>query len=484
LENPRRDWRLWLALGILALIAFVLRSTDLESRPMHTDEAVNAVILGNVLEGQVYRYDPEDRHGPTLYFFAQPWLRLIGVDSLAQMEAWQLRLVPAFFGAASILLLGLLVDGLGRAAVIGAGLIWAVYAPVVYFSRVFIHEPLFHFLLLLALAAAWRWDRDRKWGWMVLAGVGVGLAQATKETAVLVWGAGLIAVIITASTRERAASWLPAIFIGIAVALSAAVVAFSSFGQNWAGVLDAVTGYVGYARRAGGQGHEKPWFTYFIWLWKAGPVALCLLSVLLVVGCLRAWVERHRDGLPAFLALSGFALLMFYSAIPYKTPWLMLAPVMVLTMVSAFGADWLIGFAPKVVRPWFAVVLAVAWVLPAAASTKRWCFERPIDERNPFAYSPTVTDVRRLPEWIRTRAGDDPLIQVIGDDYWPLPWELRRFPRVGYWAQPPEKLDGDIVLASADVVDEVSKRLGEGWRPGFFGLRPGVLILSFSREAL
>ncbi len=75
------------------------------------------------------------------------------------------------------------------------------------------------------------------------------------------------------------------------------------------------------------------------------------------------------------------------------------------------------------------------------------------------------------------------MIQVIGDDYWPLPWELRRFPRVGYWAQPPEKLDGDIVLASADVVDEVSERLGEGWRPGFRA-PAGRVDSSFSREAL
>ena len=33
---------------------------------MHTDESINAYLVGQVLAGEAFRYDPQDRHGPAL----------------------------------------------------------------------------------------------------------------------------------------------------------------------------------------------------------------------------------------------------------------------------------------------------------------------------------------------------------------------------------------------------------------------------------
>ena len=66
------------ALVGLALAAGLgLRLARLDTRPMHHDEANQAVKFGALLERGDYRYDASDHHGPTLYDLTLPaaWLR-------------------------------------------------------------------------------------------------------------------------------------------------------------------------------------------------------------------------------------------------------------------------------------------------------------------------------------------------------------------------------------------------------------------------
>ncbi len=56
----------WLPLALLTLAAFWLRTHDLARRPMHADEANQAVKLGELLDAGRYAFDPRDHHGPTL----------------------------------------------------------------------------------------------------------------------------------------------------------------------------------------------------------------------------------------------------------------------------------------------------------------------------------------------------------------------------------------------------------------------------------
>ena len=62
--------------------ALALRLAAPETMPVHTDEADNASILGDMLEGKPYRYDPVHRHGPTLYFATYPWVCACGARAL------------------------------------------------------------------------------------------------------------------------------------------------------------------------------------------------------------------------------------------------------------------------------------------------------------------------------------------------------------------------------------------------------------------
>src|SRR5260221_11152214 len=69
-----------IALGLLVAMGagIALRCTRLDVRPMHNDEAVNAIKFGRLWEQGTYKYDPNEHHGPTLYYAQVALARVTG----------------------------------------------------------------------------------------------------------------------------------------------------------------------------------------------------------------------------------------------------------------------------------------------------------------------------------------------------------------------------------------------------------------------
>ena len=157
------------ALVAMALAAgLALRFARLDARPMHHDEANQAVKFGALLEHGEYRYDAHDHHGPTLYYLALPaaWLR--GQHTLAALDERTLRGVTAAFGVATILLLPLLTGAIGRPAVAASAWLLALSPAMVFYSRMFIQEALFACFTLAFLLAAGRAATAGGLGWAVV----------------------------------------------------------------------------------------------------------------------------------------------------------------------------------------------------------------------------------------------------------------------------------------------------------------------------
>jgi hypothetical protein len=68
---------------------------------------------------------------------------------------------------------------------------------------------------------------------------------------------------------------------------------------------------------------------------------------------------------------------------------------------------------------------------------------------------------------------------VIAADPWPLPWYLRHFSEVGFWRPGQQVKDANFYLTSTEAADQYADQL-KSFRPEFFGVRPGVLILLWS----
>src|ERR1019366_2803831 len=260
----------WLPLALLAAAAFCWRGWDLAARPMHADEANQAVKAGELLESGRYAYDPRDHHGPVLYYAVLPvaWLR--GQRTLAGLDEVTVRMVPVVAGTAAVVLLGLLAAPLGRWPSLGAAALLAASPAALYYSRYFVQETLLCAFTLGAFVCARLWWRSGRLGWAVAAGGWLGLMQAAEESAPLLALAGL-AALLAAGVRPGPAAAGRRVRDALACAAAAVAVAalfYSSFGAHMSGMGDALRAYRGAAARlrSGATGHEKPWWYYLVLL--------------------------------------------------------------------------------------------------------------------------------------------------------------------------------------------------------------------------
>ena len=509
------DLRYWsLVIGIWSLVillALAFRLAQLDLRPMHCDEANQAVRTGRLQASGEYRYDPQEHHGPTLYWFTLPVLWLRGAPDLAHAAAGDFRLLPALGGVGLILLLPLVADGLGRTACLIAGLLAAVSPAMVYYSRDYIQETLLVLFTFAAIAAGWRYVRRPSAGWAAALGAALGLMHATKETWVLAAAAMLAALVVEMVWTRVQTGRLPPLSpllrpaAAIAFAAAAALVVitlYTSFGKQWRGPLDSLLAYANYVRKAGGnEVHSHGWHYYLQLLVAYRPQRGFFWSEGLIVGLAAlgaVWSLGGRPALARFLAVYCVVLTALYSAIPYKTPWCLLSFLQAMTLLAGVGAAALLGAA----RSWPLRIAIGLALLVGVAHLGKQCYALNYrfysDPRNPYAYAETSTDVRNLAERMRRLAERSPdgrhaSIHVLSaETYWPLPWYLRQFDAVGYWtdpgawaaaaaAQPPPA----AILFTADMQAAVDAGLRAEYNKQMsFGLRPGELYFVYVREDL
>jgi len=498
-NSPKLRWAIFLALSLLAL---AIRLPQLGARPMHTDESINAYITGQLLAGEAYRYDSRDRHGPALFAVAEPLVKMLGARSFSELTEAQLRLTPVLIGSATILLLGAGVELFGFIPCLVAALLFA-FAPLpVYYSRYFIHETLFVAATLGLILSGWRaagtplqlpqrqepcpaQPRASRASAAALAGLCAALMLACKETAVIHFFALGVAGLCAWRLPPREKLPAPkAAFLALAVFLCAATLLFTWFGRNWSVFADLGRAIPRFAARAGGEGHEKPFGYYFHLLDPM--LVLFIVAVGGVYAAICDTVNRTRKP-PLLLIIYGLVVFLIYSAIPYKTPWLALNLWLPLALACGLGVAAFWEQINSAAGRWIVRIAGVFLLATLAAQTKDLVFDRPADEKNPYAYAHTGEDLLGLPPRLEQLARENNLVQpriaVIAADPWPLPWYLRKFASVGYWQPGQETGPADFIITTTDLSDPLKARLKD-FRSEFFGVRPGVLILLWIPPAL
>jgi uncharacterized protein (TIGR03663 family) len=533
------------ALVVVALAAgLALRLARLDSRPMHHDEANQAVKFGELVEHGEYRYDTHDHHGPTLYYLTLPFAWLRGQTTLAALDETTVRLVPVAFGAATILLFPLLAPGVGRTA--AGALLTAVSPAMVYYSRMYIQESLFACFTLGFVIALGRAVGETGLRWPLLAGVAAGLAMATKETAALVLPAAVVAVLLARSVRLQAdpdpvrlkpdavrlkpdTTGTIGFAAGTLTAAAVAALFYSAFLTDPAGMLGPLRAAGTYVDRGIAPAtHVQPWHYYLSLVsWSASgglrwtEAAVVLLAVIGMAAAV--WPRQHDGARPAavfwtrYIAIYVVLATTAFSAIPYKTPWNLLPFYIGILMLAGIGFStlyyWCGGgaLAPRLAsggassfaeasedRSALRVLRPVLTLLLLLASThlawQAWRASVPYgaDPRNPYVYAHTVPDAVRMARRIHDLAtlhpeGTRMQVSVIAPahEQWPLPWYLRAMPNVGYWTEPgdPVAEAAPLIVSAATTTERLDAVLGDRYVSEFFGLRPEVLLaLYIDRE--
>lgn len=497
----------WSVLALLLAIAgaLALRLPYLAARPLHNDEAVNAVKVNELWQHGRYAYDPHEYHGPTLHYFSLPFFWLSGARTSDQLSDTTLRLAPVTFGVGLILLLLLFADGLGRHAVVWAAIFTAVSPAMVFYSRYFIHEMFLVFFTALTLGAGWRYCQTRLARWAVVAGVGIGLMWATKETFVLALAALALAAGLTWLRSRKLESTLQLVprsepaearrstvrhaGLVLLAALVVWLVLFTSLFQNWRGLADSVLTYLPWLERAGGSSpHIHPWSFYLERLAWFQPAKSPVWSegLILALATLGTGVSLfgRKSPLHRLLAIYTIALTILYCVISYKTPWCLLGFFHGMILLAGIGAaalaEWLHSRALKTCF----IAILVALTAQLAWQAGRASFIYPADRRNPYVYAQTVPDILNLvmkAEGIARVApeSNDTVVKVVapGSDYWPLPWYLRRFNHVGWFDQLPADPFSPIVIVSAKLNARLDDKSEKKWiMTGISELRPGTFL--------
>ena len=519
-DIPERVWQI--SVIAIVLIAAVLRFYDLNLVPLHHDEGVNGNFLVKLVRDGAYKYDPENYHGPTLYYFAAliPWITrlLFGVAARDHygLTTITIRLIPAVFGMGTIGLVFLLRRRLGTIATLSAALLLAVSPGAVYLSRYFIHEMQFAFFTLGIVVAGLRFYDTRNPTWLVLASASAALLFATKETALISMAVLLIAFVLThvyrrffrkALAQPSGKGRRPAVHesafrrfvdefgtanlaisaaIALAVFLFLNVLFYSSFFRNSQGIYDALKTFQIWSK-TGQTAHVHPLLTYFWWLFRQE-------SPLLLLGIIGAFVIvlKPKNSLALFSALWAFGLIAAYSLIPYKTPWLVLNFLPPLALIAGYVIQQIWELDRGQIR-----MVAMVLVIAVAFSTFQTIDLNFINYDNDDTYyvyvyahtrRGTLDLVRNIEQIARERDGEQTGITIVSPDYWPLPWYLRDYKRTAYFGQLAQSTE-PLIIAKDTQKDQIQANFGELYRQvlsnegdGSFELRPGVRLLLYVRR--
>ena len=505
-------WAIGLFLLALAAGGY-FRLSDLELRPMHTDETTQAIKFRDLTQGQ-YSYDPTEHHGPTLLYSTYPSVWRSGATSFADLTERDLRLVPAAYGLLLLVLLPLVRSGLGWVAISWAALFLAVSPSFVFFSRYYIMEMLLVFFSFTTIAGGWRFYLTRNPFWLGLCAVSLACMHATKETFIIhvigmlgalvaIWFArvttgGLGVLQRNRPERITKRHWI--FFVGLVVFTSALL--FSQGFQHLHSIGDSIGTYFNYAARAGGQGHQKPWYYYIqllayntggkFWLGESDGTFVwseLLIVLLAVLGIVRAFVGQGRGYNREFaLFLGVYAVLTFgaYSFISYKTPWCILSTHLALVLLAGFGAAGIFNSLFTSVGKWGLTAVLTLGAGHLALQSHRataandptaphWLQTRDAHSRtaNPYAYGFTPMSLRdTIVSNINGYAARSPLgyglrieIATPGGP-WPLPWYLRKYTATAYLpdVDPTPEVRGldptaDVILVDPSLVKKLPENI-------------------------
>ena len=521
-DLPERVWQI--SVIVIFLIAAVLRLYDLNLVPLHHDEGVNGNFLVRLVRDGEYRYDPENYHGPTLYYFAAliPWITrlLFGVAARDHygLTTFTIRLIPALFGLATIGLVFLLRRRLGTIGTLSAALMLAVSPGAVYLSRYFIHETQFVFFTLGIVVFGLRFYDTRNPTWLILASASAALLFATKETALISMAVLLIAfglthvyrrlyrmaVVPPSSARARKPSGpqqsafgrfvkelgttnlVLSVLIAIIVFVFLNILFYSSFFTNAKGIYDALKTFEVWSK-TGQTAHVHSPFTYGLWLVRQeGPLLfLGAIGALLVV-------LKPKNSLALFAALWAFGLIAAYSLIPYKTPWLVLNFVIPLALIAGYVVQFIYDLDRGQIR-----IVATVLFVAIGVSTYQTIDLNFINYDNDDTYyvyvyahtrRGTLDLVRTIEQIAAEGSGTQTGITIVSRDYWPLPWYLRDYRRTAYFGDMAQSSE-QLIIANESQKAQMEANFGHVYRQvpsnapgGTFELRPGVRLLLYTRR--
>jgi uncharacterized protein (TIGR03663 family) len=429
-----------IAVWAILLIAFVLCFAGLSLKPPHSDEGGNGFFVNQIWENGFFVYDPNNYHGPLLFYLFQISEKIFGFG------IGSFRIVTALFSLLSIWIIFKNRDLLGRYTSFFAASALALSPGAAFFGRSAIHEAPFVFFQILLVAGLLKTivHTDRQgivWSFAGLLG-----CLLLKETfvilvfsALIAWSWSEFSPRILGANRKIEFPPAPSLskvdksfllkvfFVCVIVWLAL----FTGFFHHRQGARDFFLALLPWLKTGvAGSGHEKP-FYYWLDLFKRYEWAAAAGLLGASIGLFgRPWKMRF---------FSAFAVtnLIVYSAISYKTPWCIISILWPFVIVAGLWFEFILVELGN--TPFFRVSICVAAVIAAqsAITSVGLNFARYTDPSEPYVYVQTKKDLKAVEDIIGKKIRSSPdsqnmRVQINLRDAWPLPWLFSRFPNAAF----------------------------------------------------
>ena len=438
---------------LLLAAGAVLRFTYLERRPLHGDEAGGAAISSEVGDSGSFVYALPNSHGPFQYFLGGGVMRLAGESTF-----W-IRFPYALVGSLLPLACLGLRRPLGDTAWLLACSLLTFSPTFLYYSRYAIQEVDFAVATAALLSFGAWFARSGRTGALVGTCLAAAWMVTVKETFVIVWAClamalGMGALLGGQRFRDRLMDVLRYLVsrwrsLALGASLGGVVVlgAYSDCFRDATGLRNLAQNMAQMLRTGGSSAstvelHRHPPGFY------AGLVLRYewLVAVLSVAG---AWAAlRTRRPMLVFLTLYAALVTGVHCALTYKTPWLLITPLLPLALLAGAGGAALLGVFAVTRGARFQVAAAALLPLLSLPDAIRSSFLHPADPSEGLAYHHAGPEQEQLALEIHaiiSRVPDDvsPKVVICLPHVWPLAWYLRDEPDVAYQGAAAPQLAAD-----------------------------------------
>jgi uncharacterized protein (TIGR03663 family) len=468
---------------VIVCIAIVLRCWLIEIKPPHFDEGINGWFADQMTATGYYRYDPTNYHGP-LHFYA-----VLLSQTLFGREIWALRLPAILASVLCIVAMLRFREFFGTGVARLAALAMAVSPGFVFYGRYSIHESwqvLFSILFLHGLLGLWMNGTRRDFFTLIAAVAGMIL---TKETYLVHLGCFTIAVVVLWGWQRLVPS-LPSypiatqkwrqddVILGIGIAALIITFFYSGTFRDFGalrGLYQTFTVWVKTGVDSGG--HHKTAYDLigplnYYWIAIMGRYEWPALAG--VMACLRYMLPS--DTRWRFIAIASTGTLLAYSLISYKTPWCIISIIWPFyLMLGSLLKEWADRTDRRLV--WILAGPLIAVSLWASIQLNFFYYT---DDSEPYVYVQTLEDIRKFTDPVLTAAKSEPdgyqmKGSIILDSYYPLPWMLGDFTRVGYYKKDvmPTDWDFDFVVVDTSMEADMEKKFTQPFYKIPFRLRSG-----------
>jgi uncharacterized protein (TIGR03663 family) len=263
------------------------------------------------------------------------------------------------------------------------------------------------------------------------------------------------------------------------------VLFFSSFYTYFEGVVKAFEAYAIWAKTGSKDHTQNGFWAYLRWGMKVE-------APLLIIGLLGAFIAmikaRHRVAM--FCGLWAFGLLLAYSLIPYKTPWLALSFFLPMCLIAGYAINELVASRKTPLRL-SGVALAILGSCLLAYQSYQHNFVRYDDEEMSYVYAHTRRGFMEMVDEIyhysaKSGKGTDATVEIVSPDYWPLTWYLNDYRHANFHGSLIDANTAEMVVAKKDAQDSaVISRLSNHYKyVDVYPLRPGVNLILLVRKDL